>query len=150
MPEISTELLSVVAGQPTLVNPPGLYDPSGFGYSHLAVVETPARFVYIAGQGGENEQGEIAPDFESQVEQALGNLQKALASVGADASHLAKISVFIVGHSMQRLQIYGKHFQRFLDGRKAPACTLVPVPCLALESMLFEIEATAVVPLQDL
>ena len=40
----------------TLNNPAGLYDPAPNGYSHVASVAPGARLVFVAGQGGEDEQ----------------------------------------------------------------------------------------------
>lgn len=37
------------------INPVGLYDPSPNGYSHVTIAPPGASIVYIAGQGGEDE-----------------------------------------------------------------------------------------------
>jgi enamine deaminase RidA (YjgF/YER057c/UK114 family) len=47
----------------TLSNPPGLYDPSANGYSHVAQVAADTRLVFIAGQGGETADGQLSADF---------------------------------------------------------------------------------------
>ena len=127
-----------------LSNPAGLYDPQPNGYSHVATFTGPGRLVYIAGQGGEDAAGQLSPDFTAQVEQALDNLQTALASAGAGLPDVARLTVLIVDHSEQRLAVFGQALKRRWNGAMAPACTLIPVPRLALDGMLFEIEATAV------
>lgn len=129
----------------TLTNPLGLYDPSGNGYSHVAQIAAGTRLVFISGQGGENVNLELAADFSIQVEQALANLQIALASAGAQVNQVAKLTVLIVDHSHERLEIFGKALNQVWGTSKKPACTLIPVPRLALDGMLFEIEAVAVV-----
>jgi enamine deaminase RidA (YjgF/YER057c/UK114 family) len=127
----------------TLMNPAGLYDPAPNGYSHVASVAPGTRLVYIAGQGGENEAGDLPPDFRLQVRQALRNLGIALAAAGARPSDVAKLTVLIVDHSEERLHVFGAELaSAFGDGPK-PACTLIPVPRLALDGMLFEVEAIA-------
>lgn len=133
--------------KPVFLNPPGLYDPAANGYSHVAIIETPARFIYIAGQGGENEDGSLSSDFAIQVQQGLDNLQLALTAAKADLGDVVKLTVLIVDHSEQRLHIFSSALQERLAGKAGPACTLIPVPRLALDGMLFEIEATAVVSL---
>lgn len=130
----------------TLSNPPGLYDPSANGYSHVAQVAAGARLVFIAGQGGETADGQLSADFAEQVRQALTNLQTALHSVGAEVGQVAKLTVLIVDHSHARLEIFGRHLQRLWGDSPTPACTLIPVPRLALDGMLFEIEAVAALP----
>ncbi|MGO4779688.1 hypothetical protein AB4084_29865, partial [Lysobacter sp. 2RAB21] len=54
-----------------LSNPAGLYDPAPNGYSHLAQVEAGARWLLVAGQGGETADGALDPDFRAQVRQAM-------------------------------------------------------------------------------
>ena len=127
------------------INPEGLYDPRPNGYSHVVVAQAPARLVYIAGQGGEDAQGQLSSDFGTQVHRALRNLQTALAAAQAGLGDVVKISVLIVDHSEQRLAVLSQEIRSAWDKLSTPACTLIPVPRLALDRMLFEIEATAVV-----
>lgn len=130
----------------SLINPAGLYDPAPNGYSHVACVAAGARLTYIAGQGGETEPGELPPDFRLQVRQALRNLTIAVTAAGAHVTDIAKLTVLIVEHSEERLHIFGEELTRALGEGKKPACTLIPVPRLALDGMLFEVEAIAVLP----
>nr|WP_315221977.1 RidA family protein [uncultured Duganella sp.] len=130
--------------QLSFINPPGLYDPRPNGYSHVVVAQAPASIIYIAGQGGENADGVLSEDFETQVKQALSNLQTALDAAGARLANVAKLTVLIVDHSEERLRIFGASLSAAWGDNPAPACTLIPVPRLALDGMLFEIEATAI------
>ena len=129
--------------QLSFINPPGLYDPRPNGYSHVVIAQAPASLIYIAGQGGENADGVLSEDFETQVKQALSNLQTALNAAGARLANIAKLTVLIVDHSEERLRIFGAALKAAWGDDPAPACTLIPVPRLALDGMLFEIEATA-------
>ncbi|MYM23070.1 RidA family protein [Duganella sp. FT135W] len=131
------------------INPTGLYDPRPNGYSHVVIAEAPARIIYIAGQGGENAAGELSQDFNTQVEQALSNLQIALHAAGAQLWNIAKVSALIVDHSKERLHIFSTALRTTWGDHPAPACTLIPVPRLALDGMLFEIEATVVLQAAD-
>ena len=129
-----------------LINPAGLYDPAPNGYSHIASVSAGARLVFIAGQGGETEDGTLAPDFRLQVRQALRNLGIAVTAASARLSDIAKLTVLIADHSEQRLHVLGEELAAALGAGPKPACTLIPVPRLALDGMLFEVEAVAVLP----
>ncbi|WP_064747655.1 RidA family protein [Lysobacter firmicutimachus] len=131
---------SVVA----LRNPAGLYDPAPNGYSHLAEVAAPARWLFVAGQGGETADGALDPDFRAQVRQALRNLLTALDAAGAQAEDVAKLTVLVVDHDEARLHVFGAELAAAF-GDHRPACTLIPVPRLALDGMLFEIEALAAI-----
>ncbi|MFC4157793.1 RidA family protein [Chitinimonas lacunae] len=129
-----------------LLNPPGLYDPAPNGYSHLALIAAGSRLVFVAGQGGESEDGQLSPDFATQVRQAFANLRIALTAAGADVGDVAKLTVLIVDHREERLAVLSNEVKRVWEGRMAPTCSLIPVPRLALDAMLFEVEAVAVLP----
>lgn len=130
----------------TLGNPAGLYDPAPNGYSHVAALAPGARLLVLAGQGGEDAAGKRPGDFRLQVRQALANILTALASAGATGRDIVKLTVLVVDHTEERLHVFGEELDRALgpDTMK-PTCTLIPVPRLALDGMLFEVEALAVV-----
>lgn len=125
----------------TLLNPSGLYDPAPNGYSHVAVLPAGARMAFIAGQGGETADGRLPALFCDQVRQALRNLCIAIEAVGGTPQQIAKLTVLIVDQCEARLQVFGEELERALGPGPKPACTLIPVPRLALDGMLFEVEA---------
>ncbi|MGJ4729411.1 RidA family protein [Luteimonas sp. SDU101] len=126
---------------PTFLNPPGIYDPAPNGYSHIGIPPAGARLAYIAGQGGEDADGTLADGFRAQVRRAIENLRIAIRAIGGDFDHVVKQTVLIVDHTEAHLQILGEEFGRAYGPGPKPACTLIPVPRLALDGMLFEIEA---------
>lgn len=140
-----TQAAPTPANALTHINPAGLHDPRPNGYSHVVVAPLQGRVIYAAGQGGENEAGELSPDFGVQVRQALANMRTALAAAGATVQDVAKLTLLIVDHSEQRLAIWSEAVRDVWEHGRAPACTLIPVPRLALDGMLVEVEATAVV-----
>jgi enamine deaminase RidA (YjgF/YER057c/UK114 family) len=123
------------------INPAGLYDPSANGYSHIAALAPGARLVAIAGQGGETADGVHSPEFRDQVRQALATLDTAVRAVGATLQDVVKQTVLIVDHDEARLAILVEELDRAYGRGPKPACTLIPVPRLALDPMLFEVEA---------
>ena len=127
----------------TIVNPKNLYDPSPNGYSTAVIVPGGARVAYISGQGGQDGKGALSPDFAAQVEQAYANLAAALDGLGARPDQVAKLTVFVVNHDMSKLEVLTKNVVK-LFGKTLPAQTLVPVPKLAIDPMLFEVEAVVV------
>ncbi|NKB58346.1 MAG: RidA family protein [Alphaproteobacteria bacterium] len=127
----------------SIVNPPGLYDPAPNGYSHAVVAEGGSRIAYIAGQGGEDRTGRLSPNFAQQVQQAYANLRTALDAVGAKPCDVTKITTYVVDYDPSLLATM-THCIRDLFGDALPAQTLVPVPRLTLDGMLFEVEAIAV------
>ena len=128
-----------------LSNPEGLYDPSGNAYSHVAEVRAGSCLLYVAGQGGEDSNGALSPLFAEQARQALANLELALASKGASLAQVFKLTLLIVEHSEARLRQWVAEADRAWGPHMKPTCTLVPVPRLALDGMLVEIDAIAAV-----
>lgn len=127
----------------TIVNPPNLGDPTPNGYSTAVIVPANARVAYISGQGGFDTTGQLSPDFATQVEQAYANLGSALEGIGARPDQVAKLTVFVVDHDMSKLGVLTQNVTAMF-GNKLPAQTLVGVPKLAVEPMLFEVEAIVV------
>jgi len=127
----------------TIVNPPNLHDPSPNGYSTAVIVPREARVAYISGQGGQDSMGALSPDFAVQVKQAYANLRTALEGIGAKPDQVAKLTVFVVDHDMSKLEVLTRNVKDMF-GEALPAQTLVPVPKLAIDPMLFEVEAVVV------
>lgn len=127
----------------TIVNPQTLYDPSPNGYSTAVITPPGARVAYISGQGGQDGTGALSPDFAVQVKQAYANLRSALDALGAKPDQVAKLTVFVVDHDMSKLEILTENVKEMF-GEALPAQTLVPVPKLAIDPMLFEVEAVVV------
>ena len=129
--------------RPTMVNPAGLYDPAPYGYSHAIVAPRSSNIAYIAGQGGEDKSGALAPGFADQVKQAYSNLRTALDAVGAKPHQVTKLTTYVVDYNQSMLDVMTQHVKEMF-GDALPAQSLVPVPRLALDGMLFEVDAIAV------
>jgi enamine deaminase RidA (YjgF/YER057c/UK114 family) len=127
----------------TIVNPQALYDPTPNGYSTAVIAPPNARVAYISGQGGQDSRGGLSPDFAVQVKQAYANLHVALDALGAKPDQVAKLTVYVVDHDMSKLEVLTRNVQEMF-GATPPAQTLVPVPKLAVDPMLFEVEAVVV------
>ncbi|MGL5795406.1 MAG: RidA family protein [Waterburya sp.] len=130
---------------PKFINPDGLYDPTPNGYSHIAIAPPETRIIYIAGQGGEDENGNLADDFAVQLKQAFTNLRIALNAVGADPEQVVKLTTLVVEHNESKLQQLGEEVKA-IWGEQTPTQTLIPVPRLALDAMLFEVDAVVAIP----
>ena len=123
-----------------IVNPSHLYDPTPNGYSTVVVTPSVGRLAFISGQGGQDETGGLSHDFGAQVAQAFANLAAALEALGARPDQVVKLTVFVVDHDMSKLGLLTETVTRMF-GDRLPAQTLVPVPKLAIDPMLFEVEA---------
>lgn len=125
---------------PVIVNPSHLHDPTPNGYSTAVIAPASGRLAFISGQGGQDPTGALASDFATQVEQAYANLAAVLEALGARPDQVVKLTVFVVDHDMSKLGVLTENVTRMF-GAKLPAQTLVPVPKLAIDPMLFEVEA---------
>ena len=122
---------------PQIINPEKLYDPAPYGYSHVVISGDTA---FIAGQGGENSDGQLLKGFENQVKQAYLNLDIALKSLKASPQQVVKLNTYVVGYDQSKLITMTKYLNQTFKGW-LPAQTLVPVPRLAIDGMLFEVDA---------
>jgi enamine deaminase RidA (YjgF/YER057c/UK114 family) len=136
-------MMTEAATTPTIFNPAHLHDPTPNGYSAAVITPAAGRLAFISGQGGQDRAGSLSQDFGEQVAQAYANLGAVLDALGARPDHVVKLTVFVVDHDMSKLGVLTENVTRMF-GSTLPAQTLVPVPKLAVNGMLFEVEATAV------
>ena len=125
---------------PAIVNPPALHDPSSNGYSTVVIAPAGCRLAFVSGQGGQDERGELSPDFGEQARRAYANLAVALDALGAAPDRVVKLTTFVVDHDPSKLGVLTECVMRMF-GSTLPAQTLLPVPRLAIDPMLFEVEA---------
>ena len=126
--------------QTRFVNPRALGKPPG--YTHVVEVIAPARFVYVAGQLGNNGQGEFSNDFRQQAVQTFENMKVALAAVGGQFHDVVKFNNYLV--DMKYLPIFRQVRDSYLADENRPASTTVAISGLARAGALLEIEAIAV------
>ncbi|WP_340678191.1 Rid family hydrolase [Paraglaciecola sp.] len=126
-----------------IVNPTELYDPVPNGYSHAVVAKGGGRIAYIAGQGGEDKSGALSTKFSEQVKQAYQNMLITLQAMDAKPNQVTKITTYVVDYNPSLLEEMTKQV-KMMFGDALPAQTLVPVPRLALDGMLFEVDAIVI------
>ncbi|MFE2163686.1 RidA family protein [Streptomyces sp. NPDC059447] len=130
----------------TLVNPDGL--PTVDVYRQVAVA-TGTRTVFVAGQVAGNADGVLVGegDLAAQVEQCYANVATALAGVGGSFDDVAKLAVYVVDWTPDKMPALLDGVARAaerLGVTPAPPATLIGVAALASPAYLVEIEATAV------
>ena len=130
----------------TFVNPPQLFDPLPFGFSHVGKAKTAPAFIFLSGQGGEEDKnGKLSHDFRVQVRHAINNLRIALHSEELDLNSIVKVTTLVVDHDAEKHRILSEEFERAWPDKNYPVNTLIPVPRLAQDNMQVEIDAIAVV-----
>lgn len=129
------------AAKPVHFNPAHLHDPRPNGYSNAVIAPAAGRVAYISGQGGQDHTGGLSSDFDAQVQQAYANLAAVLEALEAGPDQVVKLVTYVVDHDPSKLGPLTAAVMAMF-GESLPAQTLVPVPCLAVPGMLFEVEAT--------
>jgi enamine deaminase RidA (YjgF/YER057c/UK114 family) len=80
------------------------------------------------------------------MEQAFENVRIALDAAGARMDQVVSMTFHIVDYSEADLEPLARLTAAHFQPDRLPASTLVPVPRLARDGLLFEITVTAVVP----
>lgn len=128
-------------------NPKTLFDPTPYAFSHSTSPSTNGKYVFISGQsGGQDLQHHLSKDFRTQVKYALLNLETLLKEYQLKPDDVLKITVLIVDHNEEKLAIWTEEMHKVWKNNEFPASTLIPVPRLALNDMLVEVDATAFMP----
>ncbi|MEV4975095.1 RidA family protein [Streptomyces scopuliridis] len=130
----------------TLVNPDGL--PEIDAYRQVSVA-TGSKLVFIAGQVAWDADGATVGegDLAAQVEQCYLNIGTALAGVGGSFEDVAKLTVYVVDWTPDKMPRFLEGVARAaakLGGTPVPPGTLLGVAALDVPDHLVEVEATAV------
>lgn len=129
-----------------LLNPPGLPQPEHYRQMSVA---SGSRTVYLSGQVARTADGEpVGPgDLAAQVEQSYLNVATALAAVGGSFDDVAKLTVYVVDWTADKLPALGEGVGRAaakLGVDPTKPVTLLSVAALGEPDLLVEVDAIAV------
>jgi enamine deaminase RidA (YjgF/YER057c/UK114 family) len=113
-------------------------------YAYAAIASDVRRLVFTAGACPLDERGETVAvgDLAGQAEQAMSNLQAALAAAGAGLTDVIKTTVYVASQSRDDLVVAWNVVRRHFGAHDAPS-TLLGVSVLGYPDQLVEIEAVA-------
>jgi len=120
---------------------PGMSEP----ISHFTHVVRAGRLVFVSGCVATDDQGRIVGghDVVAQARQVHENIKRCLAAAGATFADVCKVTVFVKDIAdREKINTVRKEY----FGSSRPASTLVEISEFALDGVLVEIEATAVLP----
>ena len=126
-----------------ILQPDGWPRPRGYANG----VSARGRMIFVAGQIGWNQQGELAgADLVTQSRQALENIVAILATDGAQPEHLVRLTWYVVNRQayLDSASALGEAYREVM-GSHYPAMSAVEVSALMEAGAVVEIEATAVV-----
>jgi len=130
----------------TLINPDCLPKPDV--YRQLSIA-TGSKLVFLAGQVARDADGRPVGegDFAAQVEQAYLNIGTALSEIGGSFDDVAKLTIYVVDWSPEKLPLLGEGVGRAaakLGVDPVKPITLLGVAALGEPDLMVEVEATAV------
>ncbi|MGW7634870.1 RidA family protein [Streptomyces decoyicus] len=130
----------------TLVNPSGL--PEIGAYYQVSIATGP-KLVFLAGQVAWDAEGATVGegDLAAQVEQCYLNIGTALAEVGGSFDDVAKITVYVVDWTPDKMPLFLEGVARAaakVGATPVPPGTLLGVAALDVPEHLVEVEATAI------
>jgi enamine deaminase RidA (YjgF/YER057c/UK114 family) len=123
-------------------NPEGMHRPTG--YTHVVEV-TAGRPVYRSGQVALARDGDLVGpgDIGAQTRQVFENLRTALESVGAGFEQVVQLNYHLLDAT--QLPAVREVRDRYVDTARPPASTAVEVRRLAVDGLLIEVEAVAII-----
>jgi enamine deaminase RidA (YjgF/YER057c/UK114 family) len=132
-----------VTAKVRFLNPQTLSKPPG--YSHVVEMTGPGRTVWIAGQLGIGQDGNVVgDDFRVQAVQCFENIKAALASIGAGFEHVVKVNNYLL--DVKDLAVFREVRDQYLNTKAPPASTTLAVAAFARPGALLEVECVAVLP----
>ncbi len=124
----------------TLIRAEGLSEP----ISHYSDAVRAGHTIYVSGQAALDEKGNLVGpgDVIAQTRQVIENMKTVLAAAGATLGDVVKVTVYLADRD-DRPKVNEVRKKYFKGNR--PASTLVEISRFAIEGMLIEIDAIAVV-----
>ncbi len=110
------------------------------GYTQVVVSEyNGLKTIHVSGQIGEGD------DLQTQMSNALKNLQLQLNASGADFKDIVKMNHYIVNYRPEQLSTFRNTRKQIMGDANMPASTLVGVTSLFADGYLIEIDAIAII-----
>jgi enamine deaminase RidA (YjgF/YER057c/UK114 family) len=133
------------------INPSTLPDWSSLFTQVVITEKNGLRFIHLSGQVGVHPDKTIAGkgDLQAQTSQALTNIREALASARANMNDVVKLVIYVVNYQYAYAAIIKEELQKFFSKNQLPALSLIGVAALADEEFMIEIEAEAILTIED-
>lgn len=140
-----TELGVAVAA----MNKPEFFAAPGYGERqlrlfHYSQAVKVGNRIETSGQGGRDDNWHFPETLAKEIAQAFRNVERTLASAGANWQHVIAVNSYHVGFTEEVNQIMTERFRHHMP--HAPIWTLLGVAALGDPRMRVEIRVTAIVP----
>jgi enamine deaminase RidA (YjgF/YER057c/UK114 family) len=122
------------------LKPAGVWDSTQYKFAQAVLVRGSENLLFIAGQVGMDERGQVSPDSKAQIRQCFENIRRIVIAAGGGMGNIVRITGYL--RDMSVLPIYTKIVGETF-GDNLPAATVIEVRSLALESFIVEVDAIA-------
>ncbi|RMT63827.1 hypothetical protein ALP29_00326 [Pseudomonas syringae pv. avii] len=130
--------------QRKVINPTTVFNSLQYGFSQAMEVPEGRRIMLSGQVGVDAQEHTVGPGIAEQTAAALDNIEKVLAEVGGDLSHVIMLRLYIVESAReQQASIAHALLERF--PHNPPPSSWIIVSGLSLPQWLIEIEAEAVI-----
>ncbi|MBC3256815.1 RidA family protein [Pseudomonas paralactis] len=131
--------------QRKVINPTTVFNSLQYGFSQGMEVPQGRRIMLSGQVGVDAQERTVGPGIAEQTAMALDNVEKVLAAVGGDLSHVIMLRLYIVESAREQQEPIAEALrQRF--AHNPPPSSWIIVSGLSLPEWLIEVEAEAVVP----
>ncbi|GAB3341444.1 RidA family protein [Larkinella ripae] len=127
-------------------NPPELPNWEQSFSQIVTVSSGSTRTIYLSGQVAMDQENRLIGegDLSRQATQACQNLEKALTSVGATTRDVVKLTIYVKDYQSADAGCISEALRNTFPHKNRPASTWLGVQALALNGLLIEIDAIAV------
>ena len=130
--------------QRKVINPTTVFNSLQYGFSQAMEVPEGRRIMLSGQVGVDAQERTVGPGIAEQTATALDNVEKVLAAVGGDLSHVIMLRLYIVESAREQQEPIAEALrQRF--AHNPPPSSWIIVSGLSLPQWLIEIEAEAVI-----
>jgi len=123
------------------LKPARVWDSTPYHFAQAVRVHHGQDLLFMAGQAGMDESGQIVQGLEAQIRQSFENIRRVVTDAGGSMANVVRITGYL--RDMKALELYTRVVGEFFAGN-LPAATVVEVKALALEPLLVEVDAIAV------
>ena len=127
------------------INPNNLFPSKKYGFSQI-VSTRGSQTIYLSGQAAfDAEENIIGTNHKSQMQQCLRNIKAAMEAVGGSLNDVVNLRIYLVDYNQD---LDGDDItevlKEFFVSDRLPTATWIGISTLAVQDLLIEIEATAV------
>jgi enamine deaminase RidA (YjgF/YER057c/UK114 family) len=138
----STTMIAMAAAKKKLarqfLNHAGQKPP---GYTHV-VSSPPGKMIFVSGQGGTGDDGNMPADFGTQAHNTFRHLDRCLKLAGASFADIVKVNYYLT--DISKLTELRQIRSQYLNMEAPPASTAVQAGLSG--GMLLEVECVAMIP----